>query len=106
VKIIGIPTNCALARARAHTHTHTHTQVLEALDAVLKWAQERAAAEGENVLHVVNRERERNTHAHTHTHTHTHKHTHTQVGQTQLLIVPGYKFALCDFLFTNTHQPR
>lgn len=28
------------------------------------------------------------------------------VGYTSLMIVPGYQFALCDLLFTNTHQPR
>ena len=27
-------------------------------------------------------------------------------GHTQLMIVPGYKFAFCDQLFTNTHQPK
>jgi S-adenosylmethionine:tRNA-ribosyltransferase-isomerase (queuine synthetase) len=27
-------------------------------------------------------------------------------GHTQLMIVPGYRFAFCDQLFTNTHQPR
>uniref|UniRef100_A0A7S0D659 S-adenosylmethionine:tRNA ribosyltransferase-isomerase n=1 Tax=Amorphochlora amoebiformis TaxID=1561963 RepID=A0A7S0D659_9EUKA len=28
------------------------------------------------------------------------------IGHTQLLIVPGYKFALCDALLTNFHQPK
>ena len=32
--------------------------------------------------------------------------TWSVVGQTRLLIVPGYRFAMCDYLFTNTHQPR
>mmetsp|Transcript_50037 Transcript_50037/g.73491 ORF Transcript_50037/g.73491 Transcript_50037/m.73491 type:complete len:284 (-) Transcript_50037:143-994(-) len=54
--------------------------VSESLDAVLFWAQSRVEEEGGGEVSVV--------------------------GQTQLLIVPGYRFALCDYLFTNTHQPR
>jgi S-adenosylmethionine:tRNA-ribosyltransferase-isomerase (queuine synthetase) len=27
-------------------------------------------------------------------------------GETQLMILPGYRFALCDALITNFHQPR
>eukprot|EP00802_Teleaulax_amphioxeia_P011917 Tamp_11955.p1 GENE.Tamp_11955~~Tamp_11955.p1 ORF type:complete len:552 (+),score=60.62 Tamp_11955:170-1657(+) len=59
---------------------HCLPAVSEALDAVIEWTQKRATEDMDDVMQVV--------------------------GQTQLLIVPGYKFALCDFLFTNTHQPR
>lgn len=27
-------------------------------------------------------------------------------GETQLMVAPGYRFALCDGLVTNFHQPR
>jgi S-adenosylmethionine:tRNA ribosyltransferase-isomerase len=32
--------------------------------------------------------------------------TETLAGETQMIIVPGYEFALCDALVTNFHQPQ